>query len=74
MNQYVKVEGSTSLVRDKKTGAIININKTEGDLARERKQKWRVQQQEHQQLKSDVDQLKNDISDIKDLLTKLVEK
>lgn len=74
MNQYVKVEGSSSLVRDKKTGAIININRTEGDLARERKHNWRMQQQEHQQLKSDVDQLKNDMSDIKDLLTKLVEK
>jgi len=33
-----------------------------------------LQQQEQQQLKSDVDQLKNDMSDIKDLLTKLVEK
>lgn len=73
MNQ-LKVEGHTDLVRDAKTGAVININKTESDLARQRKHNWRSQMQEQEQLKSDVDQLKNDMSDIKDLLTKLVEK
>jgi septal ring factor EnvC (AmiA/AmiB activator) len=70
----IKVEGHTDLVRDKNTGAVININRSESDLARKRKHNWRLQQQEQQQLKSDVDQLKDDISDIKDLLTKLVEK
>ena len=70
----VKVEGFSDLVRDKKTGAVVNINRPEAALARQRKYNWRVQQQEQQQLKSDVDQLKNDMSDIKDLLTKLVEK
>ena len=71
---HLKVEGHTDLIRDKKTGAVININRSESDLARTRKYNWRLQQQEQQQLKSDVDQLKDDISDIKDLLTKLVEK
>ena len=69
----VKVEGFSDLVRDKKTGAVVNINRTESDLARQRKYNWRAQLQEQEQLKSDVDQLKNDISDIKDLLTQLVE-
>ena len=72
--EKIKVEGHSDLVRDKKTGAVININRSESDLARQRKYNWRLQQQEQQQLKSDVDQLKNDMSDIKDLLTKLVEK
>lgn len=71
---YVKVEGHSDLVRDSKTGAVVNINRTEAELARRRKNNWKVQQEEQEQLKSDVDQLKNDISDIKDLLTKLVEK
>jgi hypothetical protein len=70
----IKVEGFSDLVRDKNTGAVININRTESDLARKRKHNWRSQMQEQEQLKSDVDQLKDDISDIKDLLTKLVEK
>lgn len=70
----MKVEGQPDLVRDKNTGAVVSINKPEAALARTRKHNWKVQQQEHDQLKTDVDQLKNDISDIKDLLTKLVEK
>ena len=70
----VKVEGHPNLGRDMKSGAIININSNEGDRARDRKKRWILQQQEHMQLKSDVDQLKNDMSEIKDLLTKLVEK
>jgi len=72
--EKIKVEGHTDLVRDRSTGAVININTTESDLARKRKHNWRLQQQEQQQLKTDVDQLKNDISTIKDLLTQLVEK
>jgi|TARA_B110000503_G_scaffold201_2_gene327 hypothetical protein len=70
----IKVEGHSDLVRDDNTGAIVNINKPEADLARKRKQSWRDQIQEQQQLKTDVDQLKNDISEIMNLLTKLVEK
>ena len=70
----VKVEGRIDLVRDKNTGAVISINSTEANNARERKHRQQLEQQEHNKLKSDVDQLKNDMSDIKDLLTKLVEK
>ena len=70
----VKVEGRTDLVRDMNSGAIISINSTEANLARERKHRQQLEQQEQRELKSDVDQLKNDMSVIKDLLTKLVEK
>ena len=70
----MKVEGRADLIRDMNTGAVISINSTEANNARERKHKQSLEQQEHNKLKSDVDQLKNDMSDIKDLLTKLVEK
>tara|TARA_R110000796_G_scaffold78107_5_gene174462 strand:- start:315 stop:536 length:222 start_codon:yes stop_codon:yes gene_type:complete len=70
----VKVEGRTDLVRDKNSGAIISINRSEVELARERKVRWKAGQAEQQQLKNDVDQLKTDMSDIKYLLTQLVEK
>lgn len=69
----VKVEGHTDLVRDLNSGAVVRINRTEGDLARARKYKQKQERSEQEQLKSDVDQLKNDITVIKDLLTKLVE-
>jgi hypothetical protein len=71
---FMNVEGRTDIVRDKNSGAIISINSTEANYARERKYRQQLEQQEQRELKSDVDQLKNDMSVIKDLLTKLVEK
>lgn len=70
----VKVEGHTDLVRDMNSGAVISINSTEAENARQRKYRQQLEEQEQKELKSDVDQLKNDISVIKDLLTKLAEK
>ena len=70
----VKVEGRTDLVRDMNSGAVISINSTEAENARQRKHRQQLEEQEQRELKSDVDQLKNDISVIKDLLTKLAEK
>ncbi len=71
---FMSVEGRTDIVRDKNSGAIISINSTEANYARERKYRQQLEQQEQRELKSDVDQLKNDMSAIKDLLTKLAEK
>jgi hypothetical protein len=70
----LKVEGRTDLVRDMNSGAVISINSTEANSARQRKHRQQLEEQEQRKLKSDVDQLKNDISVIKDLLTKLAEK
>ena len=70
----LKVEGRTDLVRDMNSGAVISINSTEANSARQRKYRQQLEEQEQKELKSDVDQLKNDISVIKDLLTKLAEK
>ena len=70
----LKVEGRTDLVRDMNSGAVISINSTEAENARQRKYRQQLEEQEQRELKSDVDQLKNDISAIKDLLTKLAEK
>jgi len=74
MSNYIPVEGHPGLVRDPRSGAILNINRSEIQKARERKNKQVAQAEEYEQLKSDVDQMKNDIGAIKDLLTKLVEK
>ena len=65
--RFVPVEGSSSLVRDKSTGAIVNINKKEMQAARLRKEQKQKQQQE-------IDQLKTDVSDIKQMLQQIVEK
>ena len=67
MSDYIKVEGHPNLVRDKNSGVILNINKSELEANRIRKQKQREKDNE-------IEQLKNDVSEIKSMLNKLVEK
>ena len=61
---FIKVEGHDGLVRDKKTGAIINLD--DSAIAARRKSK---------QLSSaldDINMLKNEVSEIKFLLKELI--
>jgi hypothetical protein len=61
---YLKVEGHDGLVRDQKTGAILNLN--DSAIAARRKSK---------QLSSaldDINMLKTEVSEIKSLLRELV--
>jgi hypothetical protein len=71
MSNQLKVEGHNNLVRDKRTGAILNTNKAEIRNARERN---RVNQQRQDHIKSlteDVKGLKDDMRQIKELLMSL---
>ena len=63
----VKVEGQSGLVRDTRSGAILNINTNEVEQARERK---RLRKQKEKEFED----LKNEVSEIKDLLHKLIER
>lgn len=58
MSDYIKVDGSPNFVRDKSTGAIININKDEMQKARLAKMARKQQEKELQDLKNDVDEIK----------------
>jgi malate/lactate dehydrogenase len=71
---FTKVEGQNGLVRDEQTGAILNINKSEIEAAREQKRLRKLKEQEDAELKQSVSTLQNEVSEIKDLLSKLVEK
>ena len=66
MNKHIKVEGHNDLVRDRNSGAILNINRTAMTAARERKKLFNDRQQE-------IENIKRDVSDIKNILMKLVE-
>lgn len=63
----LKVEGHDNLIRDVNSGAILNINKTEVETARARKEARKAKDKEFEDLKYEV-------SEIKDLLHKLIEK
>lgn len=67
MNKFVKVENQRDLVRDKTTGAIVNINNDELEKARARKKA-------RQQRDFEIQELKNDVAQIKDMLSKIAEK
>ena len=63
---HQRVEGNSNLVRDTKSGAILNINKNQIDTARKAKAVVRKNQ-------SKIEQLENDISDIKNILLRMLE-
>jgi hypothetical protein len=67
MGRYIPVEGHSGLVRDAESGAILNINKSEIEEARLRKENRKKQHQE-------IENLKKDVADIKSMLQQIVEK
>jgi hypothetical protein len=67
----IKVEGQAGLARDKKTGAILNINSNEIDRIKELR---RTQRELKKTQEQEINQLKSDVSDIKMMLSKLIEK
>ena len=67
MGNIIRVDGHSDLVRDKKSGAVLNINKEEIEAARRRKA-------ERLNKDKEINDLKNEVSDIKNMLTKIVEK
>jgi len=73
MSKYMKVEGNTSLVRDKASGAILNINSSEASQARARKHQRMLDKQKSDSLRKEVSIMKEDINEIKSLLNKILE-
>ena len=66
MNKHIKVKGYSDLVRDRNSGAILNINSNAMTAARERKKLFNDRQKE-------IDEIKKDVSDIKNILMQLIE-
>ena len=57
MKGYLKVEGHSGLVKNPKTGVILNINETEIKSAKKRKSKKQELEQEVRDLRSQIDKL-----------------
>ena len=72
MNNFLKVQGHASLVRDTATGAILNNNRTEYEEYLDRKRKAEAREAEISQHTQDINNIKNELSDIKQLLLQLV--
>jgi hypothetical protein len=72
MNDFLKVEGHSSLIRDTATGAILNNNRTEYEEYLFQKRKTEARETEISQHTEDINNIKNELSDIKQLLQQLV--
>ena len=71
---YIKVEGHTSLVRDVKSNAIVNTNKSEFQLYMKRRKERSLQGDKLRNVCKEINSLKTEFREIKDLLTKVLEK
>lgn len=70
---FVNINGKSDLVRDLKSGAIVNVSSTEYEnYMSNRKRNLHLQQQIKQQ-DVEIQEIKDDIKDIKQLLLKLLE-
>lgn len=73
MKKYMKVDGQPGLVRDKTSGAILNINSNEIRQARKRKKAWQEEKEKTERLSNEVTDLKKDMDEIKSLLKQVLE-
>lgn len=71
--KLMNVKGNPGLVRDKNTGAILNINKNEIKQARKRKKLWQEEKEKTESIAVEVQDLKNDVNEIKTLLKQILE-
>lgn len=69
-----KVEGHAGLVKNVKTGAVLNTNIAELEGARKRKLNKRKHEEEKELLKQDLASLQSEMAELKTLLKQMVEK
>lgn len=72
--KLLKIEDTTSFAKDAETGAIVSINRNDAVLARERKEKRRLEQIQQKELDDKVRSLETKVDLIQDMLTKILEK
>lgn len=68
MSRYVQVKGHSGLVRDTESNALINVDKTSIQQAREKKELRQKKRHEEQKLHQRVESMESDISEIKRML------
>lgn len=81
MNTFVKVSGYSGLVKDTKTGGIVNIDKKSYEqhmaaknIAKQKLLEQNTTKESISSLQQDVETLKEDISSIKEMLMQLTGK
>ena len=71
---YIKVEGYNNLVRDTRSNAIVNSNKSEFQLYMKRHKERNEQGDKLRNVCKEINNLKTELREIKSLLTKVLSK
>lgn len=71
---YIRVEGSKSLMRDPYSGAIVNVDDDGYKNYIALKQANDRKRQEQQELQTEIDNIKSDVNEIKSLLLELLQR
>jgi len=74
MNDYIKVQGYSGLVRDTNTNAIINKDKSAYNLAKRRAEEAQRQRDEIRGATREINNLKCEMHEIKSMLKTLLER
>ena len=71
---YLQVEGKTDLVRDVKSGALINRNRNAYELAKRRAEEAQRHRDEIRGATREINSLKCEMHEIKDMLKTLLDR
>ena len=74
MSEYVKVEGYNNLVRDTKTNAIINTDRSAYQMAKKRAADAQRQRDEIRNASREINNIKCEMHEIKSMLKTLLDK
>ena len=74
MNEYLKVEGYSNLVRDSKSNAIVNTDKTAYQMAKRRAADAQRQRDEIRNASREINNIKCEMHEIKSMLKTLLDK
>ena len=70
--EYIKVEGHTSLVRDVRSNAVVNSNKSEFQMYMKRHKERNLQADQMRNTVKEINNLKTELREIKELIKGLV--
>ena len=74
MINFTRVEGHQDLIRDNKSGAIINRNRSAYEIARKRAADAQKQRDEIRSATREINTLKCEMHEIKDMLKTLLDR
>ena len=74
MSDYIKVQGYNGLVRDTRTNAVINKDKTAYNIAKRRAEEAQRQRDEIRGATREINNLKCEMHEIKDMLKTLLDR